>query len=31
MKESMTRSYGLAKELSELFDLEGKIETMLLH
>ncbi len=29
MKESMTRSYGLAKELAELFDLEGKIETML--
>ncbi len=29
MNESMTRSYGLAKELSELFDLEGKLETML--
>ena len=29
MKACMTRSYGLAKELSELFDLEGKIETML--
>ena len=29
MKESMTRSYCLAKELSQLFDLEGKIDTML--
>jgi GAF domain-containing protein len=29
MKESMTRSYRLAKELSQLFDLEGKIDTML--
>ena len=29
MNESMTRSYRLAKELSELFDLEGKLETML--
>ena len=29
MKESMTLSYSLAKELSQLFDLEGKIETML--
>jgi GAF domain-containing protein len=29
MKESMTRSYCLAKELSQLFDLEGKINTML--
>ena len=29
MKESLTRSYCLAKELSQLFDLEGKIDTML--
>ena len=29
MKESMTRSYCLAKELSQLFDLEGKIDTLL--
>jgi GAF domain-containing protein len=29
MKESMTRSYGLAKELSELFDLNGPIDTKL--
>jgi len=29
MKESMTRSYRLAKELSQLFDLEGKIDAML--
>ena len=29
MKGSMTRSYLLEKELSQLFDLEGKIDTML--
>jgi adenylate cyclase len=29
MKESMTRSYRLAKELSQLFDLESKMDTML--
>ena len=29
MKESMPRSYRLPKELSQLFDLEGKIDTML--
>ena len=29
MKESMTRSYRLAQELSQLFDLEGQIDTML--
>ncbi|MEX1330740.1 MAG: GAF domain-containing protein [Desulfobacterales bacterium] len=29
MKESLTRSYCLAKELSQLFDLEGNIDTML--
>lgn len=29
MKESMTRSYRLAKELSQLFDLESEIDTML--
>jgi adenylate cyclase len=29
MKESTTRSYGLAKELAELFDLEGKLDTKL--
>ena len=29
MKESTTRSNGLAKELAELFDLEGKLDTML--
>jgi hypothetical protein len=29
MKQSMTRSYRLAKELSELFDLEGRLDTML--
>lgn len=29
MEESMTRSYRLAKELSQLFDLESKIESVL--
>jgi signal transduction protein with GAF and PtsI domain len=29
VKESMLRSYRLEKELSQLFDLEGKIDTML--
>jgi adenylate cyclase len=29
MEESMTRSYRLAKELSHLFDLESKIDTVL--
>ena len=29
MEESLTRSYQLAKELSQLFDLENKIETVL--
>ncbi len=29
MKESMTRSFRLSKELSQLFDLEGNIEMML--
>jgi GAF domain-containing protein len=29
MEESMTRSYRLAKELSQLFDLESKIESAL--
>lgn len=29
MKESMTRSYRLTKELSQLFDIEGKIDTTL--
>jgi hypothetical protein len=29
MEESMTRSYRLAKELSQLFDLESKIDTVL--
>lgn len=29
MKESMTRSYRLTKELSQLFDIEGKIDATL--
>ena len=29
MNESMTRSYRLAQELTQLFDLEGQIDTML--
>jgi len=29
MKESMTRSYRLTKELSQLFDIKGKIDTTL--
>jgi hypothetical protein len=29
MEESMTRSYRLAKELSQLFDLDSKIDTVL--
>jgi hypothetical protein len=29
MKESMTRSYRLAKELSKLFDLENNIDKVL--
>ena len=29
MEESMTRPYRLAKELSQLFDLDSKIDTVL--